>query len=93
MTIDSVSAIREQTGATIELSVELAEARDDVRQAISEIEGVENVAASETELQIVCDSSTKSTVLNMLVRHGVEVVDFTASEPDLTDAFRELTFS
>ncbi|WP_275576261.1 ABC transporter ATP-binding protein [Halogeometricum borinquense] len=93
VTIDSVSAIRERTGATIELSVELAEARDDVRQAISEIGGVENVVASEMELQIVCDSSAKSTVLNTLVRHGVEVVDFTASEPDLTDAFRELTVS
>ena len=88
---DSVEGLRDATGATARLRIDVDRVDDAALAAVREIDGVAEVTARDTELLVRCRDGRKTAVLSALEDHGVAVSDFSTEEASLEDLFQQYT--
>ncbi|HDO19285.1 MAG TPA: ABC transporter ATP-binding protein [Thermoplasmatales archaeon] len=88
---DSVEKLGERLRLKPKMIIKLEKPSDEIIKAVESISGVESVSVHDNKLEVVCESSAKSTVILTIEERGGKIVDIKIVEPSLEDVFLRYT--
>ncbi|MFC6992969.1 ATP-binding cassette domain-containing protein [Haladaptatus sp. GCM10025707] len=88
---DTLSALRDETGAGTTLVITVAALPDGALDAVRSLPGVLDVSHEDDTVTVACEDGTKTRVLTTLEDNGATVTDFSTKEASLEDLFASYT--
>ncbi|MFC4540886.1 ABC transporter ATP-binding protein [Halosolutus amylolyticus] len=89
--VDTIDALRESSGSTATVTIELSTIPGDALDRVRSIEGVTGLRTDGTTVTVACDDRAKAPVIATLHGSVADVTDVTTSETSLEELFETYT--
>ena len=89
--VDTIDALRESSGGTSAVTLELSSVPDDALERVRLLEGVSGVRSNGSTVVVACENAAKAAVVATVYDAGADVRNVTTSEMPLEDLFERYT--
>ncbi|WP_137291203.1 ABC transporter ATP-binding protein [Natronorubrum halophilum] len=89
--VDTIDALRESTGGTSTVTLELSTVPESAMSRVRSLEGVTGIKIDGSTVVVACENAAKASVIATLYDSAAEVTNVTTSQTSLEDLFERYT--